>query len=239
MLKTTDFIRTFPISNRTDRDAEIPLLLEFLKRIQFESLLDVGAHYSNHKGYSYYAPEVRKLVKRYDGIDILDDLEAKQLLDNYYIGNAVDYPLGRYDVVICVSTIEHSGISTYKKENPYKERDDLFLKCLDLAKRYMWISFPVGQEYTYPNELSIITDQQLTFWEHWTKDFRVKERFVYTQGSQAGHPWYEHTKREVALRIPYIDYVGNSSICVMEIDKNWFPNAKDDITGESVLVNVE
>jgi hypothetical protein len=42
---------------------------------------------------------------------------------------------------------------------------------------------------------------------------------LYTQGAQAGHPWYEHEKRDVAVKIPYIDYIGNQSICVMEIEK--------------------
>ena len=219
MLKHTDFIREFKVDGKTDRDAEIPLLLDYVKSIKFESLLDVGAHYSGHIGYSGYAKDIRLLTKIYDGIDILNDNITNKILDKFYVGNAIDYPLQKYDVVLCVSTIEHSGISTYKKEDPYEERNKLFKRCLELAKKYVWISFPVGLEYTYPNELSIIPERQLIEWENLTKDYKVRERFAYTQGAQAGLPHYEHTKRDVAIKIPYIDYVGNSSIAVLEIDK--------------------
>lgn len=209
-------LRQFSVIKKTDRDAEIPLFLEFLKFHPVETFLDVGAHYSTYNG---YAPDVRKLIKRYDGIDIIPDPEATKILDNFYVGNANDYPLMQYDMVACISTIEHAGVSTYKVQDPFVERNKLFLTCLELAKKYLWISFPVGQEYTYPNELSIITDKQLKHWENLISNYKVTERFLYTQGAQAGHPWYEHTKREVALRIPYVDYIGNQSICVLEVEK--------------------
>ena len=99
------------------------------------------------------------------------------------------------------------------------EQNKLFIKCLKLAKKYVWISIPVGQPYVYPNELSIITERQLMHWENLVSKFKVKERFLYSQGPQAGHPWYEHNKRDFAIRVPYVDFVGNASICVLEIDK--------------------
>src|SRR3990167_9581732 len=110
MLKQEDFIRTFPIDNRTDRDVEVPLLQEFIERVKPESLLDVGAHWSH----AYYSKEIRPFIKRYDAIDILDDPETRKIADTYYVGNAITLPLQSYDVVICVSTLEHAGLSTYK-----------------------------------------------------------------------------------------------------------------------------
>ena len=223
MLKLeTDFIREFPVSSKTDRDAEAVLLIEYIKELakekKIESLLDIGAHYSATQ--THYANQIRPFVTRYDGIDILDDPVCRQLLDNYYVGNAIGYPydLKSYDTVICVSTIEHAGVSTYKGDH-VMERMKLFEACLSMAKKHLWISFPVGQEYTYPGELSVITDKQLKRWETLTSNFKVKERFFYTQGAQAGHPWREHTKREVAVKIPYIDFIGNQSIGVLEVTK--------------------
>ena len=216
MLKTTDFIREFPVKMKTDRDCELVLFLEFLRSHPVESLLDIGAHYSV---YNNYAQEVRALVKRYDGIDIIDDPEVKQVLDNFYVGNAITYPLKQYDMVACISTIEHSGVSTYKVDDIQKEQERLFMRCLELTNKYMWISFPTGLPYVYPNELSIITEKQLKRWEILTSNFKVKERFFYSQGPQAGHPWYEHNKREFATIVPYVDYVGNCSIAVLEIEK--------------------
>ena len=213
-----DILREFEVKLGVDRDCEVPLLLEFLQKIApIDSLLDIGAHTSCVP--EKYGQEVRKLVKRYDGIDILPATETESIIDNYFTGNVLELPLEKYDVVVCLSSIEHSGTSTYKRENPYEERDKVFMKCLELTKKYLWISFPVGQEYTYPNELSIITDKKLKRWETLTSNFKVKERFFYNQGPQARHPWYEHTKREVAVKIPYIDYIGNQSLAVLEIDK--------------------
>ena len=227
MLKTTDFIREFEIKTKTDRDCENILMLEFLKKIApIDSLLDVGAHHSGTPdSYSFYAAEVRKLVKRYDGIDILDDPILKTIVDNYYVGNANEFFLDRsneYDAVISVSTIEHSGVSTYKATDVVIEQNKLFIKCLELAKKYVWISIPTGPPYVYPNELSIITERQLTHWEKMVKDggFKLKERFLHNQaGPQAGTPWREHNKREVACLQPYWDYAGNQAITVMEIEK--------------------
>ena len=217
MLKLSDMVREFPIVLKTDRDCENPLVTEFVKEHgPFDSLLDVGCHSSaNH-----YAPEIRKYTQIYDGIDILEDVKTAQILDHYFVGNFNTHPLVEYDIVICVSTLEHAGISTYQADY-LEERMKLFNGCLDHAKKYVWISFPVGQEYTYPGELSIVTENQLNIFEELLsiENYKFKERFFYSQGPQANFPWYEHQKREVAVKIPYIDYVGNSSIAVLEIDK--------------------
>lgn len=218
MLSMSDFIREFPVVLKTDRDCETPLVTEFVARQHpIDSLLDIGAHYSGH----HYAMEIGPHVQRYDGIDIQPgDEKTTHLLDNFYAGNANDFhfPLTLYDTVICVSTIEHAGLSTYKGDY-VKERMKLFSHCLSLAKKRVWISFPVGQEYVCPGQMAIITDEHLAAWEGMTAKFKVKERFLYSQGPQAGHPWREHAKREVAVRVPYMEFIGNQSICVMEIEK--------------------
>ena len=77
MLKTSDFIREFPVGKGIDRDAEIPVLTEFIQRISpIDSLLDVGARAC------FYADMIRPHVKRYDGIDILLDKKVKEKLDH-------------------------------------------------------------------------------------------------------------------------------------------------------------
>ena len=216
MLKTEDLIRQFTYGKGTDRDSELVLFLEFLRSHPVESFLDIGAHYST---YNEYADKVRPQVKRYDGVDIIPDPEATKILDNFYVGNANDIKLQQYDMVVCISTIEHAGVSTYKAEDIKKEQNRLFETCLNHAKKYMWISFPVGQQYVYPNELSVITEDQLSYWEKLTKPYKVNQFYLYTQGAQAGHPWNQHRKRETAVKIPYIDFIGNQSICVMEVEK--------------------
>lgn len=217
MLSTTDFVREFPVVRKTDRDAEAVVLTEYITSLPpIESALDIGCHSSEKDG--LYARTIRDKVKVYDGIDIKLDPELK-LLNHYFVGNVNEYQFPqKYDLVTCVSTIEHTGLSTYKAD-PLTERMGMFMKCLELSKKYVWISFPTGQEYTFPDQLSVITDKLLKRWESLTVNFKVKERFFYTQGAQAGHPWHEHTKRDVAVKIPYMDFIGNQSITVLEIDK--------------------
>jgi hypothetical protein len=217
MLKTDDFIRTFPIVLKTDRDCETPMVTEWVrKKAPLGSLLDIGAHYSGH----HYAREIRNHVGEYHGIDIQppDEL-TKSILHAYFVGNANDYHFDHhYDAVICVSTIEHSGVSTYKGDY-VKERQALFEKCLSLARKHLWISFPVGQPYIFEGELAVVTAEHMAMFESLCKGCTVKKRFFYNQGPQANHPWYQHAKREVAFKVPYIEYIGNQSIAVMEVDK--------------------
>jgi hypothetical protein len=217
MLSMSDFIREFPVVLKTDRDCETPLVIEWLNsRPDIKTVLDIGAHYSGH----HYARAIRPFLFRYDGIDIQPPDDAtRALLDHYYTGNAntFSFEVDQYDAVICVSTIEHAGVSTYQGDY-VTERMSLFQRCLALARKHMWISFPVGQPYVCPGQMAIITAEHLDQWERWTAKYRVKERFFLTQGAQAGHPWREHTNREAALSVPYFDYIGNQSICVMEVD---------------------
>lgn len=217
MLATKDFVRTFPVNLKTDRDCETPMIIEWAKKhSRLGSLLDIGAHWSGH----HYAQQIRALVDHYDGIDIQppDDI-TKAILNGYFVGNANDYKFDRsYDAVICVSTIEHAGVSTYKGDF-LEERMKLFEKGLSLAKKHFWISFPVGQAYTYPGEFAIVTKQHVESFEVLAKGCTIKKKFFYNQGPQAGHPWHQHTKKDVAFNIPYMTFIGNQSILIMEVDK--------------------
>lgn len=212
-------IKEFPVVTRTDRDCEIPVLREYLARIgkQF-SLLDVGCHWSH----AYYADYVRPLISRYDGIDILDDEKTKKIVDNYYVGNVNTWDFGGtlYDVVLCISSIEHAGISTYKGEHKY-ERIAVFDKCLSLSKKHMFVTFPVGKTYIYPGELAVIDRNDFSVMETLVKTIgaTMKKRFFWSQGPQSGHPWQEHEDEELALSVPYISTVGAQSLAILEIEK--------------------
>jgi len=216
MLKNFKYLRELPHVYGTDRDAEMPVLLDFIKSKagQFESLLDIGAGYSANT----YAPHIRLMAKKYDGIDIDDDYEAGKIVDNFFLGNANIAPLKEYDMVICVSTIEHAGISTYKG-NWLLEQIALFCRAILLAKKFVWISFPVGLPLHYPGEWSLVHDARLRLFESLVQPYKVKKRFFYTEWAQGGNPWFEHDDRNFAVSVPYHDEIGNQSICVLEIEK--------------------
>lgn len=217
----TNWLKDIPLETNTDRDVEIPCLLEFIEQNKPESLLDVGAHWSH----AYYARQVGDLVpNEYKAIDILPDLKTAALVDEYAVGDVNEIYKAEtelFDMVICVSTIEHAGISTYQVEDYRKERQKLFEKCLLLATKQAWFSFPIGQEHLIEGQLGVVSLGDMINFRAaaFANKFNVKERYFYTQGAPVGHVWREHDDFELATKIPYIEFIGNQSLCVMELNK--------------------
>jgi hypothetical protein len=189
-------IRTFESVYGTDRDVESPIVLEFISKYKPESVLDVGCHWSGHT----YAPEIRGMIKRYDGVDIIPD-PTLTILDNYHVGNVLDIS-AQYDCVMCISTLEHVGISTYKADHE-AEMFRVIDKCKQLGKRVLF-TFPVGGDLI-PDQMQTLTKAQFDY-------IGGEARYFYTQGAQSMHPWYEHDDQELAFRVPYVDYIGTQSI---------------------------
>ena len=210
---TQKWLRAMPIVDKTERDAEAVCMLEFVKEKEPKNLLDVGCAST---GLSYLQ-DLRKLLIYYAGVDRVMDDEVKGVVDDYILGNVNEISLPKYEMVTCVSVIEHAGLSY--EGNPQDERKKMFQKCLDLAEKYLWISFPVGQGYRYLNDFEIITDNELKVYEKMCEPYKLKERFYFSQGCSYGHNWLEHDMRRLAVRIPFLEYVGNQSLCIMEVEK--------------------
>lgn len=206
--------RDFPIVNKTDRDVENVVVKEWVENIKPQSLLDVGAHYSHQS----YALSIRPFIDQYDGIDILECAETADVLDNYIVGNANEAELTPYEAVMCISTLEHAGLSTYQGDH-VEEMMSLFKTCISHAEKYALFTFPVGLEYTYPGQLSLITKDHLRRFKMIAKGWSIRERFFLSQGPQAGHPWQEHDDRDLALSISYVSTWGNRSICALELSR--------------------
>lgn len=77
-----------------------------------------------------------------DGIDIKPSEIEKEFLQNYFVGNAVTYPLEKYDLVICLSTLEHAGIKGYRVNDFVEEQNSLFRKVVNASKRFIYVTFP-------------------------------------------------------------------------------------------------
>jgi hypothetical protein len=206
-------IGEFPIDRYTDRDCEIPNLLEFLKyyKGRYESLLDVGAHYSA----DYYAKEVRSLVKKYIAFDPLFDKEVFEIVDEFITADAVKDELPEADVVICLSTLEHVGQYPIHYDNYIGMREIVFKKILTAAKKFFWISIPVGEEYILPGEIALFTEREFENLEDLMKPFITDIGFFFSEGPQAGHPW-RPSDREKCFNTPYDDKLGTRALCIIE-----------------------
>jgi len=201
-----------------ERDLEIPALLEFIKdHPDIRTALDVGAHYSSH----YYAKEAKKLLFHYAGIDILPDLETEKILDRYITGNVLEHHLTPYDLVFCISTIEHAGISTYKVENYKEEQTKVFMKILELAKKYVFITFPFGKEALHVGEFANITQEQLANFATLASEWGSKKMdvvFYYSEAPQQRQP-YHPIDISLASGIEYKKELGTRCVCFLSVEK--------------------
>jgi hypothetical protein len=142
-----------------ERDLEIAAVIDFIKEHKgIRSVLDVGAHNTH----STYAKEIKGLVKQYCGVDIVGDLETALILDNYFVGNVLDEQLKvpSADLVFSISSIEHSGISTYQAD--WKaERVKVFKKMYELADKYLIVTCPFGAEMLIEGQYANISAEDL------------------------------------------------------------------------------
>ena len=209
-------LNVFPINTKTDRDCELPNLFDFLRKKNgtFFSFLDVGAYYSAN----YYANEVRLFAKTYHALDPKPDKAVERIVDKYFVDDFLKVNLDPYDFVLCLSTIEHVGMYPVVYPDRIAVRDLFFNKLLSLTKKYLWISFPVGQPYEIKNEMSIIPPEQCERWLDLIKGYKHEVGFYFSQGPQAGYPWETSTK-EKCYSQKYVDSIGNQSLCILEIEK--------------------
>lgn len=225
MMDQPEFTREFSVERRTDRDVELPILFEFFDSLNRHgwcplSMIDLGAAYTADT----YLPLILPHCLDYTGIDLREDVEVMKLMNGktsrYLIENFNQVRINlQRDLVICLSTIEHVGISPSAQGDILEEQRIAFERCLELSRRAAFISFPVGLARVIPGELSIIAEGLLSKWEHRLIPYRWSERFFYTEGAQAGKPWREHLDRAFATTRPYVDTVGTQSLCVLEVYK--------------------
>lgn len=200
-----------------ERDVEMPALIAAIMLTRpVNSLLDVGAHYS----WFTYAGAVRQMVVgTYHAVDLIECEKTRAIVDQYLVGNVCDIqlPLPQYDVVACVSAIEHSGISTYQSTSYSVERDRVFERLAELAGRELFMTFPFGLEGLHPGQYANVTKDDLYYWEHvllagqglWT----VKCQFFYTEFAQGQKPWREITYEE-ACKVPMDKQLGTQCVCL-------------------------
>lgn len=158
-----------------EKPFEIDLLKDFINshRSSIGDLLDVGCHGTAQT----YAPWLHLNAHLdYEGIDIIDDAETATYLANYFVGNVVEEMDGSelYDTVISISSLEHSGIGSYKVKNWREERRAVLKKVIDLSKKYTFITSPYGNEKFIEGQYANFTFEDLQYVAELTKDYKLK-----------------------------------------------------------------
>jgi len=210
-----------------DRDLEEPLVTQFVSRAvlqsawRLNSILDIGGHWSGHT----YAPRVREWIGndcQYDAIDLLvPDEETPKYVDKYIIGNVRQEDLPIYDLVMCISSVEHSGITTYQVEDYQSEQTKVVERCLQLAGKRMILTHPFGEEGLYPGQYANITPEQLDYWIRLAEkgyNLKTSVRFFYNKFCQGKELWYEVDK-EFASRVPMDKALGTQCVACTEFSR--------------------
>lgn len=130
----------FPDKYQSERNVEIPLLLDFVKsRPDIKRALDVGC------SHALYAKELSEAVPHLDGIDLVLDHDVNQYFKKFFVGDVLNLKLKLYDLVSCVSTLEHYGVK-HETGDDYEAKQEALVKRLgSLAKKYVYITIPYGQ----------------------------------------------------------------------------------------------
>lgn len=204
---------TYKVQHFNERDIEIPYLLSLVRANRPKRFLDIGAFDS----YKYYAGDIADIIGggKYTGVDIQDCNESRNIIHEYILGNACDVDLGKHDLVSCISTIEHAGLSTYQVEDAVVEQERLFRTILSAVdeRGHFLLTFPFGEEYVVPDQFMNMTGDRL---DHLTllaeeDGFRIVNRFYYSERPVDGAPFSEICRAP----IPYDPKKGCQCVGIM------------------------
>lgn len=199
----------------SERDVEVPQLLNFVGTHSKEitTILDVGCHGSQ------YLKRLKEKGKLVDGIDLKPSTIEKEFLQNYFVGNAVTYPLGKYDLVICLSTLEHAGIKGYRVNNFVEEQDILFKKIVDASKRFIYITFPYASTPALQEGQAVnITRNRLDTFLKAISKASYTVRFYFNEVISDALGWAE-IPRARANKVEYDPTKGCRCVCILEVIK--------------------
>lgn len=207
---------------KNERDIEIGVFLSFVKSCssEIETFLDVGAHASADS----YLPDLMNLFRDetiYDALDIYHDPKVEQEVNKFYTGDVTKLKLPQYDLVSCISSIEHSGITTYKVSDFHQERVKVFERLCSLTKKYLYVTFPFGQEGLSPGQYANVTEADLVKFQKSACAYGLQPsyiKFFFNLFPQGSHPW-NFVPRNEASNIPLDTSKGVQCLCTCFFEK--------------------
>ena len=169
----------------SERDIEIPELLKFADEHsnKINTILDVGCYGSQ------YLDQLKQKNKIIDGIDLAFGKKEKEFLRNYFVGNILDKELEMYDLAICLSTLEHSGIEQYQVKDYKAEQVRVFKKIIDIADHFIFLTVPYGAEALVPGFYANMTKARLAVLLGFLDNFNISLEFYFQDKTQPNSIW--------------------------------------------------
>ena len=194
-----------------ERIIEVHDLLHFLMGKRIKSILDVGAHGSP------YLKLLKQLSFDVTGVDIHDD--PNKVIDKFLVGNVLDVEVENHDLVTCISTIEHAGVSNYKVDDVAGEQARVFEKLVSLADKYLYITYPIGLAGEVEGQYTNITAKQHFRFTQFLDGWKWRERFYYNMDPRTSANQWKEIEGPEARYIPLDKLFGVQSICIITAQK--------------------
>jgi len=204
----------YPVKYKNERDVEIPELLKFIDaHSDIKSSLDVGCADAK------YSKDVWERIKDNYGVDMRRDPDVLPYLKVFARGDFVTLDPPRCDLVFSISAIEHYWVGVDKEDNPFAKQRLMAVKMAQLAKKYVFITFPYGVAADTGTNFVIYSKDTLPWFLEKLKDFKLSMRFYYSDNLQAGSP-YEDVGEAVANTVLYDPKLGVRCVCIISGIRN-------------------
>jgi len=175
-----------------EKDPELAQLQGFLlsNHQQTDTILDIGPWCEG-------STKVCSLhTKQLETIDLkhrtaLEKMVRKQWVEDYLFAD-----LPEYDFVVCVSTLEHIGVTPLKMLDPREMQLFAVQKILDQAKKGVFLTFPYGQPVLYKQNYFNIDRTMVAEMENMAKGFDVTKKFLTTKTPKLPDSWREVSQKQ-------------------------------------------
>ena len=195
-----------------ERDVELKKLDRFLAANlgQDHAVLDIGPWYLGS------TKICAKYTKNLDTVDLVSRKRIAHLVRYEYVEDYLFGDFIEYDFVVCVSTLEHMGVTPVKMMN-YREMQLLAVeKMLDQALKGVFLSFPYGQEILYKEKYNNIDRSMVDTMEMLARDFKISKNFFNTATPAIPTSWRVISQREADKQANELKD-GVSTICILNM----------------------
>lgn len=197
-----------------ERDVELPLLRQFLRKngAFLSSVLDIGPW---EQGSTKICVEEAGYV---DAIDPVRWPEVEKMVGIYYQENFLLADLPYYDFVVCVSTLEHIGVTPLPTKLYRECQIEAFAKILEIIKRGAFITFPYGEDDFFAGQYYNGNRKLLDDYLKLARNFKVYKKFISTPDHTDPESWRE-IPQDLADKATNELSGGVNTICVLEVYK--------------------
>ena len=200
------------------RQLERFYITEKLVNIRNKTIVDYGCLDGTQKEGEIFGTPVFYGIDKSNTLIGIDIRDVEKLKDQYIVSDIISAPLSSQsvDIGICVSTIEHIGLTKYMNELDPKGDEKALQKMIDVLKigGKLYVTFPCGafKDYIIGGWIRVYSEKTIDKWVQSYPNCSF-ERNIF---GLFGKSWYECTTKELAKIHTTPEIYG---ICCLNITK--------------------